>query len=82
MTRAPLTIWVSARLARGLEPQIKARVHFALSLDMVGVGARLAVRGIEGGSQTAHRRSCSTPSARAGDMPDTSSTLASQITES
>ena len=37
----------SARLARGIEPQIKARVHFALSLDMVGVGARLAVRGIE-----------------------------------
>ena len=37
----------SARLARGLAPQIKARVEFALSLDMVGVGARLAVRGIE-----------------------------------
>ena len=37
----------SARLARALAPQVKARVRFALSLDMVGVGGRLAVRGIE-----------------------------------
>lgn len=37
----------SARLAETLAPRVKARVRLALSLDMVGVGARLAVRGIE-----------------------------------
>ena len=42
----------SARLARSLAPQVKARVRFALSLDMVGVGGRLAVRGIEPGANS------------------------------
>ena len=37
----------SARLARALAPSVKKRVRFAVSLDMVGVGGRLAVREIE-----------------------------------
>jgi len=37
----------AARLARALAPLVKKRVRLAVSLDMVGVGGRLAVRGIE-----------------------------------
>lgn len=37
----------SARLARGFSAAGKRRIRLAVSLDMVGVGARLYVRGIE-----------------------------------
>jgi Zn-dependent M28 family amino/carboxypeptidase len=37
----------SARLVRGFSAQGKRRIRVALSLDMVGVGSRLLVRGIE-----------------------------------
>lgn len=37
----------SDRLARALAPSTRARVRLAVSLDMVGVGGRLTVRGIE-----------------------------------
>jgi Zn-dependent M28 family amino/carboxypeptidase len=37
----------SLRLLRGISPQARRRVRLAVSLDMVGVGTRLNVRGIE-----------------------------------
>jgi aminopeptidase YwaD len=37
----------SARLLRGLSAAGRARIRFAVSLDMVGVGSRLHVRGLE-----------------------------------
>jgi hypothetical protein len=42
----------SARLARALAPSVRKRVRLAVSLDMVGVGGRLAVRGIEDSANT------------------------------
>ena len=46
MTGSPLHLG-SARLVRGFSAEGKRRIRIALSLDMVGVGPRLLVRGIE-----------------------------------
>lgn len=46
MTGSPLHLG-SARLARGFSAAGKRRIRIALSLDMVGVGPRLHVRGLE-----------------------------------
>jgi hypothetical protein len=46
MTGSPLHLG-SARLVRGFSAQGKRRIRVALSLDMVGVGSRLLVRGLE-----------------------------------
>jgi aminopeptidase YwaD len=46
MTGSPLHLG-SARLVRGFSVAGKRRIRIALSLDMVGVGSRLHVRGLE-----------------------------------
>jgi Zn-dependent M28 family amino/carboxypeptidase len=72
----------SARLLRSQTPVERRGVRVALSLDMVGNGPELNVRGIEVGGRTARRAPRSRPRTRSGFAPRTCRTVVSPTTRS
>ena len=69
----------SRRLTSGFSAAQKAGVRLALSVDMVGFGSTLNIRGLES-TRTARRAACSTPPAPATSAPPTSGTPGSPTT--